>query len=312
MHAIASKSHSALRTNLDKLATRQFGVVSRAQLRLLGMSRSAIEHAVQTGRLHPIFRGVYALGGVPIGTRGRMYAATLTCGDGTVVSHRSAAALMGLLDKAPLSVHVIGRRERGRTIDGIRSHPASFLAVHETGTFDGIPCTSPARTLVDVATEVGMQTLRSCFERAAARGILDVAAVEASLRPGRPGAPAIRTLLDEWRPALPAGSKPKLKSPLEAMVLPLLAKRGLHAPRCNAPVQLAEGRRIEVDFLWPEQRFVLEADSRDYHGTDAAFERDRWRDRELMRAGYGWLRVTKRQAEREAEAVAAAIASRLT
>ena len=96
------------------------------------------------------------------------------------------------------------------------------------------------------------------------------------------------------------------------MVLPLLAKRGLPAPRCNAPVELAEGKRIEVDFLWPEQRFVLEADSRDFHGTEVAFERDRWRDRELMRVGYGSLRVTKRQAERETEAVAAAVASRIT
>lgn len=163
-----------------------------------------------------------------------------------------------------------------------------------------------------MASEVGVRRLRSCFERAAARGILDVAAVEASLRSGRPGAPAIRILLAEWRPALPAGSKKRLKSPLEAMVLPLLAKRGLPAPRCNAPVELAEGKRIEVDFLWPEQRFVLEADSRDFHGTEVAFERDRWRDRELMRVGYGSLRVTKRQAERETEAVAAAVASRIT
>ncbi len=243
--------------------------------------------------------------------RGRMFAATLACGEGAVVSHRSAAALMGLLDRGPNSIHVTAPCQRGRKTEGIRSHPASSLSVDETGTFDGIPCTSPARTLIDVATEVGVRTLRSCFERAAARGMLDVAAVEASLRPGQPGAPAIRRLLAEWRPALPAGAQPRLKSPLEAMVLPLLAKRGLPAPRCNAPVELAGGKRIEVDFLWEDQRFVLEADSRDFHGTEVAFERDRWRDRELMRVGYGWLRVTKLQAEEETEAVAAAIASRL-
>jgi hypothetical protein len=239
-----------------------------------------------------------------------MFAAVLACGEGAVISHRSAAALLGLIDRAPASTQVTAPRQRGRTIDGIRPHPAS-LRVDETGTLDGIPCTSPARTLVDVASEVGARTLRSCFERAAARGMLDIAAVEASLRPNRPGAPAIRALLDEWRPALPAGSSPKLKSPLEAMVLPLLAKRGLPAPRCNAPVQLADGKQIEVDFLWAKQRFVLEADSRDYHGTEGAFERDRWRDRELMRVGYSWLRITKRQAEREAERVADAIAGEL-
>lgn len=240
-----------------------------------------------------------------------MFASTLACGEGAVVSHRSAAALMGLLDRGPASIHVTAPCQRGRKIDGIRSHSARHLRRDETGTFDGIPCTSPARTMVDVATEVGVRTLRSCFERAAAFGVLDVDAVDESIRVGRPGAPAIRALLTEWQPALPTGSKPRLKSPLEAMVLPLLTARGLPMPRCNAPVELAEGKKIEVDFLWEAQRFVLEADSRDFHGTEVAFERDRWRDRELMRAGYGSLRVTKRQAEREADAVAAAIASRI-
>lgn len=240
-----------------------------------------------------------------------MFAAVLACGDSAVISHRSAAALMGLLDRAPASIDVTAPGQRGRTIDGIRFHPASRLRVDESGTVDRIPCTSPARTLVDISGEVGMRTLRSCFERAAAKKMLNLGAIQASIRPGRRGAPSVRALLDEWRPALPAGVRPRLKSPLEAMVLPLLAKRGLPAPRCNAPVELAEGRRIEVDFLWEKQHFVLEADSRDFHGTAVAFERDRWRDRELMRVGYGSLRVTKRQAEREAEKVADAIAARL-
>ncbi|HET7507965.1 MAG TPA: DUF559 domain-containing protein, partial [Solirubrobacterales bacterium] len=69
---------------------------------------------------------------------------------------------------------------------------------------------------------------------------------------------------------------------------------------------------IEVDFLWPDHRFVMEADSRDFHGTAPAFERDRWRDRELLRAGFACLRVTSRQAEEEAEAIAATVATRLT
>jgi hypothetical protein len=217
---------------------------------------------------------------------------------------------MGLLDRTPASIDVSAPGQRGHTIDGIHSHPASSLRTDETGTFAGIPCTSPARTLVDVASEVGARTLRSCFERAAARKLLDVQAIEASLRPGRPGAPSLRRLLDEWRPAASTVTTQKIKSPLEAMILPLLAKRGLPTPRCNAPVELIEGR-IEVDFLWPEQRFVLEADSRDFHATEAAFERDRWRDRELMRVGYASLRVTYQQVKVESEAVADAIAAHL-
>lgn len=179
------------------------------------------------------------------------------------------------------------------------------------GTVDGIPCTSPARTLVDLAGVVSTRTLRSAFERAAARRMLDLAQVEAALTPGRRGAKALRGLIDEWRQAAPASKTQKLKSPLEAMVLPLVLGHEVPTPRANAPVRLAEGRQIEVDFLWEQQRFVLEADSRDFHATAVAFERDRWRDRELMRAGYTSLRVTRLQAESEADAIAETIASRL-
>lgn len=270
------------------------------------MSRRAIEHAIASGRLHRVFRGVYAVGSARMEPHGRTFAALLACGEGTVVSHRSAAALMKLLDRAPATIDVIAPGQCGRAIDGVRSHQVGPLRDWETGSFDGLPCTSPARTLVDIAGEVGARTLRSCFERAAARGLLEIRAVEASLWPGRPGAPAVRALLDEWRPAAPVGSLTRLRSPLEAMVLPLLAARGIPAPRCNARVALIEGQ-IEVDFLWAERRFAVEADSRDFHGTEAAFERDRWRDRELMRVGHGSLRVTRRQAEREPGQVADAI-----
>jgi hypothetical protein len=309
MHAMASKSHGAIWSRLEALGAAQFGVVAIAQLRQQGMSRGAIQHAVASGRLHRVFRGVYAVGSPRLGRHGREFAAVLACGEGAVVSHRSAAALMKLLDRAPVSIDVIAPGQRGRAIEGIRSHDVAVPMSWEVGTFARLPCTSPARTLADIAGEVGDRTLRSCFERAAAHGLLDLRAIEASLRAGRRGAPSLRALLIEWRRVAPVGSVAslgRLKSPLEAMVLPLLAKRGVPAPRCNAPVDLAEGR-IEVDFLWPEQRFALEADSRDFHGTEAAFERDRWRDRELMRVGYGSLRVTRLQAEREPGPVADAV-----
>lgn len=117
--------------------------------------------------------------------------------------------------------------------------------------------------------------------------------------------------MGEWRHAAPMARRGRLKSPLEAKVLPLLLQRDFPTPLLNAPVEIPNGR-IEVDFLWPEQRFVVEADSRDFHATDLAFERDRWRDRELMHVGYSTLRVTHQQAEHETEAVADTIASRLS
>lgn len=273
------------------------------------MRDGAIDHAVAVGRLHRVFRGVYALH-PRVSTRGRLRAAALACGAGAAISHRSAGALLGLLDKGPVVIDVIAPGARGRKIDGIRFHRVRPPRREETGAVAGIPCTSPARTLVDLAGTVGDRTLRSCFERAAQRKLLDVPAIEASMDPRRRGIKSLQALVDHWRKAAPVAKKGRLKSPLEAKVLPLLLQRGLPAPLFNAPVRIPNGR-IEVDFLWPDHRFVVEADSRDFHATHVAFERDRWRDRELMRAGYTSLRVTHQQAEREADAIADAVAFRL-
>jgi very-short-patch-repair endonuclease len=276
------------------------------------MQDRAIDQAVATGRLHRVFRSVYAVGSPLLTERGRMHAAALACGPGALISHRSAAALLRLMDKGPVVIDVIAPPSRGRKIDGIRLHRVRPPRLEEAGTVDGIPCTSPARTLVDLAGIVGDWTLGSAFERAAQRRMLDIPAIERSMDPRRRGMKSLRVLVDAWRGAAPLlKSRGKLKSPLEAKVLPILAQRELPAPLFNAPVQIAKGR-IEVDFLWPDHRFVLEADSRDFHATHIAFERDRWRDRELMRGGYTTLRVTHRQAEREAEAIADTIASRIS
>lgn len=299
-----------LNRHLAEVAETQHGVVARRQLRRMGLSEDAIDEAIEAEWLRRVFRGVYAVGHPNIGERGRLRAATLACGDGAVVSHRSAAALLGLIDRGPATIDVISPRSAGRKIDGIRRHDVKRPTRGETDSVAGIPCTSPARTLVDLAGVVSARTLRSAFERAAAKRMLDLAAIEAASSPGRRGGPALRALVEEWSRAAPTVRKQRLKSPLEAMVLPLLARQGVPMPRANALVQLTDGK-IEVDFLWEVQRFVLEADSRDFHGTEVAFERDRRRDRELMRVGYSTLRVTRLQAESEAAAVAEAVATRL-
>ncbi len=293
------------------LADQQHGVISRDQMRRLGFKDGAISHAATSGRLHRVFHGVYALGHARIAERGRLMAATLACGKGGVLSHRSAGALLKLLDGGPVVIDVIAPPSHGRGIDGIYLHRVRPPRLEETGTVSGIPCTSPARTLVDLAGVVGEWTLRSAFERAAGGESLDIVAIETSIDPRRRGMKVLLKLIEEWRGAAPLlGKRGKLKSPLEAKVVPLIVRRDLPPPFFNAPVQIANGR-IEVDFLWPDHCFALEADSRDFHGTAVAFERDRWRDRELMRAGYSVLRVTHREAEREAEAVADTVARRL-
>lgn len=310
---MTGKRNTARRSRgLWELAATQHGVVSREQLRNLGMGERAIDHAVAVGRLHRAFRGVYAVGHPGLSERGRLMAAALACGSGAVISHRSAGGLLELLDEGPVVIDVIAPASRGRKLGGIRPHHVRPARLEETGTIDGIPCTSPARTLVDLAGTVGDWTLRSAFERAAHKRMLDVAAIEASIDPRRRGMKSLLALVEKWRAAAPlTKTRGTLKSPREAKVLPLLVQRDLPPPLINAPVSIAKGR-IEVDFLWPQHRFAVEADSRGFHGSHVAFERDRWRDRELMRAGYAVLRVTHRQAESEFEAIAETVASRLS
>jgi len=240
-----------------------------------------------------------------------MRAAVLAC-PGVVISHRSAAALLGLRKVAPAVVDLIPVEQRGRQIDGIKAHRVPFPRPGEVRLVYGIPCTTVARTIVDLAGTYGIDKLRETVEMAATENVLDVAAVDAVLAngPKRRGAPALRTVLDEWRPVAETAKYSTVRSLFEAKLLPLIAAAGLPIPGVNARVRTAE-RVLEVDLLWPQQRFVVEADSRRHHAIEVAFERDHRRDRELLAANYGFLRVTWREVEREPDAVLAVVRSEL-
>jgi very-short-patch-repair endonuclease len=229
-----------------------------------------------------------------------------------VISHRSAAWLLGLREKNPVVVDVICPGQAGRKVDGIRVHVVPYPAPAEVRTAYGIPCTTVARTLVDLAGTNGIEKLREAVEMAATRKKLDIAAVEAVLAngPRRRGAPALRVVLDEWRPVAETARYSTVRSLFEAKLLPLVAAAGLPIPKMNTRVRTAE-RILEVDLFWPEQKFVVEADSRRHHAIEVAFERDHKRTRELIAGGYGVLRVSWREAEREPEAVFAVIRTEL-
>lgn len=296
---------------IASVAGRQEGLVTRRQLEECGLSRGQLKRWVRDSRLHSVFRTVFILGHPALGPRVRMRAATLAC-PGAVISHRSAAVLLGLREVAPAVVDLIPPVEHGRKIDGIKAHRVPFPGASEVRLVRGIPCTTVARTFVDLAGTHGIEKLREVVEMAATRRVLDVAAVDAVLAngPRRRGAPALRTVLDEWRPVAETAKYATVRSLFEAKLLPLVAAAGLPIPQVNARVRTAE-RVLEVDLLWQQQRFVVEADSRRHHAIEVAFERDRRRDRELLGAGYGVQRVSWREAEREPDAVFAVVRSEL-
>jgi very-short-patch-repair endonuclease len=144
-------------------------------------------------------------------------------------------------------------------------------------------------------------------ERAAQRGMLDPPAIDAILARGRRrGSRNLRAILVDWRQT----HSRHLRSDLEALLLPLIVARGLPAPLTNFELYVG-GEVVEVDLFWPKQSLVVEADSREFHGHQVAFERDRDRDRDLTLAGYRVLRVTWRQLKAEPARTVAAIARAL-
>jgi very-short-patch-repair endonuclease len=295
--------------SIGTVATRQRGVVSRAQLRALGLSDDAISDRAASGYLQPVFRSTFAVGHRAISREGRMLAAVLACGDGTVVSHGSAAELLGLWDKRLPTIEVIPPSWSGRKIDGIRWHRVRLPLPDEIEIRDGIPCTTASRTIVDMAGRSGWAQLRGLVEQAAILRRLDVDEIDRILSLGRRrGGPRLRTILAPWRNT--PEQRPRLRSRLEARLLPRLVEEGLPAPRTNVKLRV-EGHSFEIDLLWDEQRLVIETDGEETHGTRAAFQRDRKRDQILTAAGYRTARITWRQVVDEPAAVVDRIARML-
>lgn len=277
-------------------------------MRDLGLSDEQVDGGMEKGALIGVYRGVFAVGHQAIGRHGQMLAAVLACGDGAVVSHGSAAELLGLWRKQPVLTDITSGRQAGRKIDGVRWHRSS-VANDEADRRDAIPCTSVARTLVDLAGRVGDRSLRGLVEQAAVLQLLVVEDIDRVLtRCNRRGAPRLRAILQPWRD--PGGDRPRLRSALEAKLLAAILGAGLPAPECNATLKL-DGNRLEVDFLWTEQRLVVETDGAETHGTSVAFRRDRWRDQVLAAAGYRTARVTWGQLRDESAATVRRIARML-
>jgi very-short-patch-repair endonuclease len=286
---------------LARTATTQKGIVALAQLQNAGIGARAVQHRAETGRLHRLHRAVYAVGHESIGRHGELLAAVLACGESSVISHGTAAELWSLRDQAPTLIDMIVPCETGRKLDGIRARRCRFPTREEVAIHEGIPCTTPARTLVDLAGVLGWGSMRRTVERATVLGLLDIAALDAAIHraKGRPGMPILRAVIVDWRTAGTDGSK--LRSELEARMLSLIVARNLPLPLRNQVLNIG-GDRLEVDFLWPEQGLIAEVDGHKFHGTKVAFERDRRRDQNLSLAGYHVVRFTWNQIVQEPEA----------
>jgi predicted transcriptional regulator of viral defense system len=271
------------------LAKRQHGVVTYTQLRKLGLSSSAIGRLVDAGRLHRLYRAVYAVGHTALTRHGQLMAALLACGPEAVLSHTTAGERWVMLPLVPGPIHVtVPRSVRGHP--GIAIHRVRALDRRDWMVRDGLRLTSVPRTLLDLAEVLPERRLRKAAQEAARERRFNERAIRELLdrSPGRRGHKRLRTLLTD------AVIEPKSRSELEDRFHQLVHEAGLAPPEPNAKLL---GYR--VDALWRNEKIVVELDGFQDHGTRERFESDRERDARLQLAGFTVLRFTDRMLERQ-------------
>jgi very-short-patch-repair endonuclease len=267
---------------IGALASEQHGVVSLAQLSELGVPEHVVRARRKAQRWYALHRGVYAVGHEALTPRSRFIAAVYACGPGALLSHRAAGALRGLLSATGVIEVTAPRGCKPKP--GITIHRSRLLHPDDRAEVDGIPTTSVARTLVDLADVLNERQLTSAVRQAELLKTFDLRAIEEVIArlPGRKGRHRLRRVLAAYRP------EPQLlRSRAERRVKALCTRHGLPMPQFN--VQVAG---YEVDAYWPQAKLALEFDGAETHQTRFAFHEDRRRDRVLATDGIQVARVT--------------------
>ena len=270
---------------LAELVDRQWGVASLAQLRAAGLSADAVERRVRTGRLHRLYRGVYGVGDRALRVEGRRLAAVLASGPGAVLSHRSAAAHWGLLATDQERIDVTAPRSR-QGVPGIRLHTSRSLDAQDAANHRGLPITTIARTLLDLAATVRDDQLERALAQAMYLQVYDQRAITDVIHRsnGHRGTNVLKQATKQ---------EPQItKSDWEIRMLRLVRGANIPEPICNRPLHAPDHGECKPDFYWPAHDLIVETDGWEAHRTLAAFRSDRAKDAALTAAGYKVLRFT--------------------
>jgi very-short-patch-repair endonuclease len=287
---------------IARIAETQRGLVHRRQLIEAQIGPDAIRHRLHVGHLHTLYPAVYVVGRPRLEPLAAATAAVMHADGAGVLSYRTFGAIWGLVDapELPVELTFVGRGVRSRR--GLIVHRVNSLSPADVRLCKGLPGTSPARTLLDLAGVLTVDELESALAIARRRNLASDQEIHASITraPRAKGVATLRALLAEAK-------HPRLtRSKYERKLLKLLTAAQLPKPVPNAKV---EGH--EVDLLWPQHRLIVEFDSAAFHMDRTAFERDRLRDQRLTAAGYRVLRITARQLDTTPEAIVARIAQAL-
>jgi len=274
---------------LTELANAQLGVVARRQLGPLGLTPAMVRARLARGSLTRLHRGVYAVGHRQLRPRAHTLAAVLAVGPGAVASHRDAAWLHGLRPGGHVRADVTTTRRGVSSTAQIAVHRTTVLTAEDVTAVDGIPATTVARTLVDLAGVVAQDQLAKAVGEAERLLLFDLRALERAIertqtRTG-PGHARLRAVLAEHA----AHGVERDRSELERRFAALVRAAGLPRPRLN---HVIEG--VEVDAVWPRERVAVELDGWAFHRHRRAFQRDREKANALTVAGWTVLRFTHR------------------
>ena len=232
-----------------------------------------------------------------------MLAAVLACGEGAVLSHLSAADHLGLRRSWATRTDVTVPRRSHLRHQGIRVHRSLTLAGTDVALIDSVPCTSVARTLLDIAPLLQRRQLERAIEQAHVLELYDHPSVIDVLERhrGQPGSRRLRAGIGIARPG-----QTITKSGLEESMLALCRRHALPEPEVNAWILLA-GEHHQVDFAWRAQWVAVEIDSWKYHRTRGAFGRDRRRDQLLAAEGWKHARFTDLEVTEEQRHIAGVV-----
>jgi very-short-patch-repair endonuclease len=257
-------------------------VLPPADLQGLGFTPKGVKHRVASGRLHPISKGVYAVGRPELTPHGRWMAAVLVCGDEAMLSHRSAAQLWGIGHEEGNRIDVTVRRRTEIHRKGLKVRARPSLDAGSVVVRHGIPVTDPVQTLIDLATELRPLRLERAVNEADKLDLVDPEALRAALDAyvGMPGVKTLRTMLDRHTFRLS-------DSDLEVLFRPLSLAAGF-------PLPLTKHHLLgyEVDFFFPDHGLIVETDGLRYHRTPSQQARMVRRDQEHAAAGFRILRFT--------------------
>jgi very-short-patch-repair endonuclease len=288
-----------------RLVEQQHGAIAKRQLLELGYTPKAIEHRRSAGRLHPIWRGVYAVGRRELSENGRLMAAVLACGPEAFASHDTAAWRWRIRKVMPSQIELLVPAHVKRARSGIVVHRCATLTPSDVTQYEQVPITTPIRTIMDLAARLSDPHLEAAINEADKLGYFSPADLRAALESTdpRPGIASLKRIIRRATFLL-------TDSELERLFLRLVRRAGLPLPETGRWLN-----GFKVDFYWPALGLVVETDGLRYHRTEVQQTRDRRRDQAHTVAGLTTLRFTHWQVAFEREYVIAtlnAVASRLT